>query len=134
MEIARGGRTLVAREQVGHQSDALLTETVDHCVFADLRGLAEREDAEESRALEAGWMTDLVELAHTPQLVHQIRDIADTAERQHQRSALHGLRQLTPDSAAVTERSGELLQAVTRSPGDVTVDDLRRCLRVRVMG
>ncbi|NJQ14294.1 GNAT family N-acetyltransferase [Streptomyces bohaiensis] len=112
------------------ESDALLTVTVDHGVFSDLRGLAEGENAEESRALEAGWMTDLVELACTPQLVHQVRDIAETAERQHQRSALHGLRQLTPEPVAVTERCGELLQAVNRSPGDLTVDtDLLRCIR-----
>ncbi|MFF8951917.1 GNAT family N-acetyltransferase [Streptomyces sp. NPDC014940] len=111
-------------------SDALLTVTVDHGVFADLRGLAERSDAEESRALEAGWMTDLVELAYTPQLVHQIRDVTDTAERQHQRSALSGLRQLTPDTAAVEERSGELLQAVSQSPEDLAISSgLQRCLR-----
>lgn len=112
------------------ESDALLTVTVDHTVFADLRGIAERGDAEESRALEAGWMTDLVELAYTPQLVHEIRDITDTAERQHQRSALNGLRQLTPDDAAVEERSDELLQEVTHSSADLTIDTgLRRCLR-----
>ncbi|MFF3523244.1 GNAT family N-acetyltransferase [Streptomyces albidoflavus] len=112
------------------ESDALLTVTVDHGVFADLRGLAERRDAEESRALEAGWMTDLVELAYTPQLIHQVRDVTDTAERQHQRSALSGLRQLTPDTAAVGERSGELLQAVSDSLGDLTIGPgLQRCLR-----
>ncbi|GAB2583761.1 hypothetical protein GCM10027168_15710 [Streptomyces capparidis] len=112
------------------ESDALLLVTVDHAVFADLRGLAETSHAEESRALEAGWMTDLVELAYTPQLVHQIRDVPDTAERQHQRAALHGLRQLTPDPAVVAERSSALLEAATRTLADLTVDaELRRCLR-----
>ncbi|MBY8882213.1 GNAT family N-acetyltransferase [Actinacidiphila acidipaludis] len=112
------------------ESDAQLTVAVDHGVFADLRGLAERSDPEESRAMEAGWMTDLVELVHTPQLVHQIRDVTDTAERQHQRSALNGLRQLTPDPSAVAERRSELVRAVARSSGHLTVDaELHRCLQ-----
>ncbi|MEW9518761.1 GNAT family N-acetyltransferase [Streptomyces tubercidicus] len=112
------------------ESDALLLVTVDHGVFADLRGLADMDDAEESRALEAGWMADLVELAYTPQLVHQVRDLTDTAERQHQRAALTGLRKLAPDSAAVDERSRELLQAATQTIPDLTVDaELRLHLR-----
>ena len=101
------------------ESDALLVVAVDHGVFADLRGLTYTTDVEESRALEAGWMTDLVELAYTPQLVHQIRDIADTAERQHQRAALSGLRQLAPAPAAVAERTAELLSAATESLSDL---------------
>ncbi|MGA5265378.1 GNAT family N-acetyltransferase [Streptomyces lydicamycinicus] len=112
------------------ESDALLLVTVDHSVFADLRGLADTDDAEESRALEAGWMADLVELAYTPQLVHQIRDLTDTAERQHQRAALTGLRKLAPDSAAVDERSRELLQAAKQATPALTVDaELRLHLR-----
>ena len=103
------------------ESDALLVVTVDHGVFTDLRGLADTTDAEESRALEAGWMADLVELAYTPQLVHEIRDLPDTAERQHQRAALTGLRKFSPNVAAVDERSRELLQAAQAMP-DLTVD------------
>ena len=110
------------------ESDALLVVAVDHEVFADLRGLTYTTDVEESRALEAGWMTDLVELAYTPQLVHQIRDIADTAERQHQRAALSGLRQLTPAPAAVAERTAELLSAAKKSLPDLSDGGaLRRC-------
>ncbi|MGW2034756.1 GNAT family N-acetyltransferase [Streptomyces sp. NPDC001811] len=112
------------------ESDALLVVTVDHGVFADLRGLADTADAEESRALEAGWMADLVELAYTPQLVHEIRDLPDTAERQHQRAALTGLRKLSPELAAVDERSRELLQAGTQAMPDLTDDtELRSRLR-----
>lgn len=110
------------------ESDALLVVAIDHAVFADLSGLTYTTDVEESRALEAGWMTDLVELAYTPQLVHQIRDIADTAERQHQRAALPGLRQLTPAPAAVAERTAELLSAATQSLPDLPDNRaLRRC-------
>ncbi|MFE3148310.1 GNAT family N-acetyltransferase [Streptomyces sp. NPDC059218] len=104
------------------ESDALLVVTVDHGVFADLRGLTDSADAEESRALEAGWMADLVELAYTPQLVHQIRDLTITAERQHQQAALSGLRKLSPASSAVDTRSRELLQAVTQDIPELTVD------------
>jgi GNAT superfamily N-acetyltransferase/predicted transcriptional regulator len=112
------------------ESDALLVVTIDQGVFADLRGLAETDDAEESRALEAGWMTDLVELAYTPQMVHQIRDLTDTRERQHQRASLTGLRKLSPDTVAVEERSHELLEAATQSVPDLTVEaGLHRCLR-----
>ncbi|MFF7845402.1 GNAT family N-acetyltransferase [Streptomyces ossamyceticus] len=109
------------------ESDALLVVTVDHGVFADLRGPTDTADAEESRALEAGWMTDLVELAYSPQLVHQIRDITDTTERQHQRAALHGLRQLTPDAAAVAERTAELLSAAMESLPDLSDNGALRC-------
>ncbi|MEW2271960.1 GNAT family N-acetyltransferase [Streptomyces griseofuscus] len=112
------------------ESDALLVVTVDHGVFADLRGLADTAGAEESRALDAGWMADLVELAYTPQLVHEIRDLPNTAERQHQQAALTGLRKLSPDSAAVAERSRELLQAASKAMPALTVDaELRLRLR-----
>jgi GNAT superfamily N-acetyltransferase len=112
------------------ESDALLVVTVDHGVFTDLRGLADTVEAEESRALEAGWMTDLVEFAYTPQLVHEIRDLTDTAERQHQRAALTGLRKLSPVPAAVDERRGELLQAATQALPDLPVDaQVQRCLQ-----
>lgn len=104
------------------ESDALLVVTVDHGVFADLRGITDTADAEESRALEAGWMADLIELAYTPQLVHQIRDLTDTSERQHQRAALSSLRKLSPDLAAVDERCRQLLQAATRAIPDLAVD------------
>ncbi|MFE1781522.1 GNAT family N-acetyltransferase [Streptomyces sp. NPDC059506] len=112
------------------ESDALLTVTVDHGVFVDLRGRADTVEAEQSRALEAGWMTDLVELAYTPQLVHEVRDTTDTAERQHQRAALTGLRKLAPDPAAVAERHRELLQAARQALPDLTVDaELQRGLQ-----
>ncbi|MFE6686024.1 GNAT family N-acetyltransferase [Streptomyces sp. NPDC057743] len=95
----------------GMESEALLVVTVDHGVFADLRGRVPAGEAAESQALEAGWLTDLVEIACTPQLHHELRDIADTTERKHQRAASQGLRQVTPDADAVAVRSRELLQA-----------------------
>ncbi|MER7235356.1 GNAT family N-acetyltransferase [Streptomyces olivaceus] len=104
------------------ESDALLVVTVDHGVFADLRGLTDTTGAEESRALEAGWMADLVEFAYTPQLVHQIRDLTDTAERQHQQAALTGLHKLSPGSAAVEERTRELVQAATQAVPGLAAD------------
>ncbi|MFG3289405.1 GNAT family N-acetyltransferase [Streptomyces sp. NPDC048179] len=112
------------------ESDALLVVTVDHGVFADLRGLADTAHAEESRALEAGWMTDLVELAYTPQLFHALRDLTDTAERQHQRAALTGLRKLSPSPAAVEARSRELLNAATQALPDLSAEaELQSCLQ-----
>ncbi|MFI0139443.1 GNAT family N-acetyltransferase [Streptomyces luteogriseus] len=112
------------------ESDALLVVTVDHGVFSDLRGLADTANAEESRALEAGWMTDLVELAYTPQLFHALRDLTDTAERQHQRAALSGLRKLSPSPAAVEARSRELFNAATQALPDLSVGAaLQSCLQ-----
>ncbi|MFK0288882.1 GNAT family N-acetyltransferase [Streptomyces sp. NPDC090442] len=96
----------------GMESEALLVVAVDHGVFADLRGRAPTGEAAEAQALEAGWLADLVEVAATPQLLYEIRDIADTAERKHQRTAAQGLRQLTPDAEAVGARIRELMQTV----------------------
>ncbi|MGD6753061.1 N-acetyltransferase [Streptomyces sp. BH105] len=104
--------------------------TVDHAVFADLRGLIDTEGAEESRALEAGWMTDLVELAYTPQLVHQVRDVSDASERHHQRAALSGLQQLSPAESAVARHSDEVLRAATTAIEGLQIDHaLKRSVR-----
>ncbi|MFD3422897.1 GNAT family N-acetyltransferase [Streptomyces decoyicus] len=114
----------------GMESEALLVVTVDYGVFADLRGWAPASAAAESQALEAGWLTDLVEIACTPQLLHDLRDIADTTERKHQRAASQALRQVTPDSVAVSARCRELLLAARTTtevhglPGDTEL--LRR--------
>ncbi len=114
----------------GVESDALLVVTVDHGVFAGLRGRVPASDAAEAQALDAGWLSDLVELAFTPQLLQQVRDIADTAERRHQRAALPGLRQITPDAEAVGVRSGELLRAAQEAFPELPVDAaLRRCMQ-----
>lgn len=103
------------------QSDALLVVTVDHSVFADLTGLGAGREVEESRALEAGWLADLVELAFTPQLMHDVRDVVDDSERQHQRNALPGMRQITPDRDAVAARHRELLAAAENVlPGEAS--------------
>ncbi|WP_079277775.1 GNAT family N-acetyltransferase [Streptomyces sp. CB03234] len=114
----------------GVESDALLVVTVDHGVFMDLRGTEHTRDVRESQALEAGWLADLVELAFTPQLHRDVRDIPDTGERQHQRAALHGLRQITPDADAVAARHGELLHAVRKALPQLPDDEaLRRGLQ-----
>lgn len=106
----------------GVESEALLVVTVDHGVFADLCGSTAASDGAESRAMEAGWLTDLIDLAYTPQLLRDVRDVTDTAERRRMRSALHGLRQLTPDAQAVAERSADLLQAARQALPDMSMD------------
>ncbi|MFG2875152.1 GNAT family N-acetyltransferase [Streptomyces sp. NPDC048337] len=114
---------------LGHQdlfseaeSDALLVVTVDHSVFAGLDGGGSEREVEEARALEAGWLTDLVELAFTPQLLHDVHEVADSAERQHRRADLSGLRQITPDPEAVAARHAELVAAVAGALPDMPVD------------
>ncbi|MCC9309311.1 GNAT family N-acetyltransferase [Kitasatospora sp. RB6PN24] len=100
-------------------SDAQLTVAIDHGVFADLRGQAPSSEAAESQALEAGWMTDLVELVFTPQLFQDIRDVEDTAERGHQRAAAAGLRDINPDPETVALRSSQLLDAAVKAALDL---------------
>ncbi|MBW1604371.1 GNAT family N-acetyltransferase [Streptomyces sp. JJ66] len=113
----------------GHQdlfadahSDALLVVTVDHGVFAGLKGVGDDRDVEEAQSLEAGWLADLVELACTPQLLHDVRDVADRSVRQPQRAELAGLRQLSPDADAVIARHKELVAAVTGEMPDLRLD------------
>lgn len=89
--------------------------TVDHGVFAGLRGTGTERAVEESRALEAGWLADLIELAFTPQLLHDVRDVEEREARTHQRAGLAELRSLSPDSAAVAIRLEELAAAAGRS-------------------
>lgn len=112
------------------ESDGLLTVTVDHGVFTDLRGRASDREANESQSLDAEWLADLLELAYTPQLFRDVRDIADDGERQHQRAALHRLRQLSPRSEGVAECRDRLLAAVRETQSELPVDDrLRRSLQ-----
>ncbi|MFF4386265.1 GNAT family N-acetyltransferase [Streptomyces sp. NPDC001552] len=114
---------------LGHQdlfseaeSEALLVVTVDHSVFAGLSGRGSQREVEEARALEAGWLTDLVELAFTPQLLHDVHEMADSAERQHRRADLSSLRQITPDPEAVAARYAELMAAVSGALPDLPAD------------
>lgn len=111
------------------ESDALLTVAVDHGVFTDLRGRASEKEANPSQTLDAEWLSDLVELAYTPQLVREVRDIDDDAERQHQRTALHRLRQLSPSADGVVERQERLLSAARQAQLDLPDDALRRFLQ-----
>lgn len=110
------------------ESDALLIVAVDHGVFADLRGREPTSEAAESQILDAGWLSDLVELACPPQVFQEIRDIADTVERQHQRTAAQGLRQLSPMAEAVAQRKAELLRAARTALGDLP-EGVDRCLQ-----
>ncbi|WP_409238005.1 GNAT family N-acetyltransferase [Streptomyces sp. PA5.6] len=115
------------------QSEALLTVTVDHSVFAGLRGAGSEQAVKESQALEAGWLADLVELAYTPRLLHAVRDVENAEVRQHQRNGLAGLRSLSPDTDAVSARMKELIAAVQKeqpeSPGTPLADEQRARLR-----
>jgi GNAT superfamily N-acetyltransferase len=108
------------------QSDALLVVTVDHGVFAGLRGTGAERAVAESRALEAGWLADLIELAFTPQLLHDVRDVEEREARNHQRAGLAELRSLSPDSAAVAIRLEELAAAARKELPNVPLGDRQR--------
>ncbi|MFC9796421.1 GNAT family N-acetyltransferase [Streptomyces sp. NPDC057695] len=112
------------------QSDALLVVTVDYSVFSGLRGAGAERAVEESRALEAGWLADLIELTYTPQLLLDVHEIEDREERKHQRNGLPQLRSASPDTASVTARQQELTTAVSKELPEVPVDsELRARLR-----
>ncbi|MFI5526103.1 GNAT family N-acetyltransferase [Streptomyces platensis] len=104
-------------------SDALLVVAIDHGVFAGLRGVGAERAIEEARALEAGWLADLVELAFTPQLLHDVHQVEDRGERQHQRAGLGGLRSLSAPTAVVAARHRELVAAARKELPDLPVDE-----------
>jgi GNAT superfamily N-acetyltransferase len=112
------------------QSDALLVVAIDQSVFSGLQGAGTAQEVEESRALEAGWLADLIELAYTPQLLLDVREIEDRGERTRQRAGLSRLRSAFPENASVSARQQELVAAVRERLVDVPVDAaLRRRLR-----
>ncbi|MEU5811485.1 GNAT family N-acetyltransferase [Streptomyces sp. NPDC047718] len=112
------------------QSDALLVVAVDHTVFSGLHGTGAESAVEEARALEAGWLADLVELSYTPQLLLHVQAVEDREERNHQRAGLSRLRSLAPDTAAVVSRQQELTAAVGKEMPGVVIDaGLRARLR-----
>lgn len=111
------------------ESDALLTVAVDHGVFTDVRGRASESESNESQTLDAEWLSDLLELAYTPQLVRDVRAIDDGAERQHQRTALYRLRQLSPSVDGVAERRDRLLTAAREAQLELSDDVLHRSLQ-----
>ncbi|MFC9486029.1 GNAT family N-acetyltransferase [Streptomyces hydrogenans] len=108
------------------QSDALLVVTVDHSVFSGLRGSGGDSAVEESRALEAGWLADLIELSYTPQLLLDVREIENRDERQHQRNGLPQLRVASPDGTLVAARQQELLAALNKEFPEVPIDGKTR--------
>lgn len=112
------------------ESDALLVVAIDHTVFSGLRGVGTEQAIEESQALEAGWLADLIEFTYTPQLLLDVREIENREERNHQQAGLPGLREASPDAASVSARQQELITAVTRDLPEVPIDgETRRRLR-----
>ncbi|MEV5898416.1 GNAT family N-acetyltransferase [Streptomyces sp. NPDC052127] len=75
------------------ESPALVTAAMDCNVFADLHSSHDRNGAEETKALSAQWLGDLLELVVLPQLVQEIHAVRDAAERRSQISALSHYRQ-----------------------------------------
>ncbi|GAA2919643.1 MULTISPECIES: GNAT family N-acetyltransferase [Streptomyces] len=67
---------------------ALVTAAMDCNVFADLHSSYQRNGSEETKALAAEWLAGLLELVVLPQLVDEIHDIDQAAERRTQLNAL----------------------------------------------
>ncbi|MFJ8228580.1 GNAT family N-acetyltransferase [Streptomyces sp. NPDC094448] len=105
------------------QSDALLVVAIDHSVFSGLQGAGTARAVEESRALEAGWLADLIDFTYTPQLLRDVREVESREERNHQQAGLPRLREAAPDPGSVSARQQELITAVTGEPPEVTIDE-----------
>ncbi len=76
---------------------ALLTAAIDCNIFADLHASHTRTGSEESQALSAEWLANLLDLVVLPQLIVEIHKIADPTERRIQLQAAttgYHLRQL----------------------------------------
>ncbi|MFB7412420.1 GNAT family N-acetyltransferase [Streptomyces sp. NPDC056202] len=108
------------------RSDALLVVTVDHSVFSGLRGEGAERAVEESKALEAGWLADLIELTYTPQLLLDVHEIENREARQRQRNGLPQLRAASPDGAAVSVRQQEMLAALSKELPELLIDGKMR--------
>ncbi|MER5492208.1 GNAT family N-acetyltransferase [Streptomyces sp. NPDC002490] len=112
------------------ESSALLVVAIDHTVFSGLRGTGTERAVEESRALEAGWLADLIEFTYTPQLLRDVREIENREERNHQQAGLPRLREASPDAASVASRQQELIMAVAEELPEIQIDgETRRRLR-----
>jgi GNAT superfamily N-acetyltransferase len=72
------------------ESPALVTAAMDCNIFADLHSVLPRNGAQETKALAAPWMVDLLKLVVLPQLVTEIHNGSHAAERKVQIHALMG--------------------------------------------
>lgn len=83
------------------ESPALVTAAMDCNIFADLHSSFPRNGAHETKALDANWLVDLIELVVMPQLVTEIHNCTHAAERKTQIHAL--MRYKHPELAQVDE-------------------------------
>lgn len=119
---------------------ALLQAAMDCNVFADLHASHVRTGAPESRVLSAPWITGLVGLVVLPQLIAEINNIAETAERRSQLRAAQSYTRLRPDASradgvvrALIEAAWESLGLhLPRTPNDL--GDLRYVAEAAVAG
>ncbi|WP_245170619.1 GNAT family N-acetyltransferase [Streptomyces bottropensis] len=72
------------------ESPALVTAAMDCNIFADLHSSLPRNGAQETKALAATWLVDLLKLVVLPQLVAEIHNSGHAAERKVQIHALMG--------------------------------------------
>ncbi|MFJ1874145.1 GNAT family N-acetyltransferase [Streptomyces chartreusis] len=75
------------------ESPALVTAAMDCNIFADLHSSLPRNGAQETKALAANWLVDLLRLVVLPQLVTEIHNGGHAAERKAQIHALMGYQQ-----------------------------------------
>ncbi|MFE1391141.1 GNAT family N-acetyltransferase [Streptomyces albogriseolus] len=95
------------------ESSALVTAAMDCNIFADLHSALPRNGAQETQALVAPWLVDLLKLVVLPQLVTEIHNGSDAAERKAQMHALAGYQH--PGLELVDE--GRIRRNLMRQPG-----------------
>ncbi|MGW2094549.1 GNAT family N-acetyltransferase [Promicromonospora sukumoe] len=107
-------------------SDGDTVVAIDHNVFIDLALRPERAGAEESQALEADWLTDLISLAITHETPNEINRIDDEQERRRHRSKLGRFRQLSYGPADLQHAEATWAGAV----GTIPDEDLADCRHI----
>lgn len=99
------------------ESPALVTAAMDCNIFADLHSLSPRNGAQETTALAANWLVDLLELIVLPQLVTEIHNGRHGDERKAQIHALMHYQQLELEQTDQQQVRRQLIEAAWEDLG-----------------
>ncbi|MFJ7297799.1 GNAT family N-acetyltransferase [Streptomyces collinus] len=99
------------------ESPALVTAAMDCNIFADLHSSLPRNGAEETKALAANWLVDLLKLVVLPQLVTEIHNGSHAAERKAQIHALMGYQHPELDQVDEDQMLRKLIEAAWEDLG-----------------
>src|SRR5580765_7951634 len=105
-------------------SERVLT-VIDANVFYDLIN-DKRPHAEDSRALEADWLQDSIQLCVTPEIFNEIHRSPKEEEKKRSRMAVEKYRLLKTEDAEVRKLEGELAPLFNGATFDRDISDMRQ--------